>query len=116
MSLKKIYIMVLGILAFTNNSFTMEIKKNGLYIDDFGRMLANTTQIVDPLDDYKDLTPRSKFNKACELLSSDTLNQTIGARLLIDAALNDKNTEALEMLRFECKIADDKDSLYISQT
>ncbi|MDR3223976.1 MAG: hypothetical protein LBT03_00080 [Holosporales bacterium] len=105
-------VFVVSALVVVGNCFAAEETVEGVR-DKFGRV---PTGAVDPLDEYQNLSPRGKFTVACELLdrSSET-DRLIGARLLISAALTDKNSDALEMLKFECKIANDKDSAYISK-
>jgi hypothetical protein len=105
---------VVGFLVIVSNCFASE-KIDG-FRDGLGRTLTGTTRIIDPIDGYQKLSQRSQFNESCELLSKqDNLDHIIGARLLIKAALEGKNSDALERLRFECKIANDKDSEYISR-
>lgn len=79
------------------------------FIDKYGRIVKESNIICsDPIDEYRPLTPKSKYDKACELISSDgNLDKIIGIRLMIDAALNDDNSDAIEHLRTACKISND---------
>lgn len=108
---------VISVLSIVNSCFATEKaeKMEGIR-DSFGRVWGGSFQIIDPITEYQNLSPRSKFAVACGLLDeANELDKIIGARLLIEAALTDKNSEALEMLKFECTIPNERDSEYILQ-
>jgi len=83
--------------------------QDGDFLDKYGRIVMGTNMIrSDPIDQYRPLTPKSKYDKACELISSaEKLDKIIGIRLMIDAALNDDNSDAIDHLRTTCKLAND---------
>lgn len=77
--------------------------KNDLYIDD---KLYTLVPKADPIDSYKDLSPRSKYESACNLLSkSNEIDNILGARLIL-SLIKDNDTTAISFLDLTCDIQD----------
>jgi len=77
--------------------------KSDLYIDD---KLYTLVPKADPIDSYKDLSPRSKYESACNLLSeSNEFDNILGARLML-SLIKDNDTTAISFLDFTCDIQD----------
>lgn len=78
--------------------------KSDLYIGD---KLYTLVPKADPIDFYKDLSPKSKYESACKLLSeSDKFDKILGARLIL-SLIKDNDTTAISFLDFTCDIQDD---------